>query len=94
MAALTTAQRAEILVYDADGNQLPIVPFSVLAESGGEFVDWSPIYGNGQLDVIGKAAGTTVVRATFGDSTGTLEITVTEVQPGELVVTLGPVRPK
>lgn len=94
MAALTTQQRAELIVQDQDGNQLPITPGSVTVTSGAEFLAWSPLYGDGQLDVLGQAAGTATVLVTMGQSTGELEITVTEAEPGELVVTLGPVRPK
>lgn len=95
MAELTNQQRAELLVHDEAQNQLPIVANSVAV--GGDdpqCVTWSPLYGNGQLDVIGDHPGSCLITVTLGQSVGTLEVIVTEAEAGDLIVTLGPVRPK
>jgi hypothetical protein len=94
MGTLTTAERAELLVSDGE-NQLPILPNSIVVTGDDPTcIGWSPLYGNGQIDVTGEHAGSALITVTLGQSVGSLEVTVTEGEAGELVVTLGPVRPK
>lgn len=94
MAAITTSDRAEVIVT-SNGEQVPILPNSIVVTGDDpSCIGWSPLYGNGQIDISGEHAGSCVINVTLGQSTGSLEVTVTEAEPGELVVTLGPVRPK
>ena len=95
MADITTTQRKEVLVYDEEGNQVPIVSDSIIVTGDDPTcIGWSPLYGNGQIDITGEHEGTALINVTLNGSTGTLEVSVTEAEPGELVVTLGPARPK
>jgi len=92
MATLTTSQRAELVVTDSGGATHVIVAGSV--DFTGSAISLSPLYGHGQIDVIGIAEGSSVVTVVLGSLTGSLTVDVTVDEDGELVLTLGPIRPR
>lgn len=85
MATLTTAQKAPLVVTDANGNEIDANHRLVTVEGTAVAVDNSGIY------VYGQEAGTANITVTSAGQVGTLEVTVT---PAPLSVTLGPVEPK
>lgn len=87
---LTTAEKAELLVTQAGASVYPatvvdsptgIVAFAVVTDTAGV----------NHFYVEGVAVGTTTLTATYGGSTGTLDVTVTEAP---LTLTLGTPEPK
>lgn len=97
MADLNTAQRAE-LITKQDGVQLPYVINSIVIDPPTGVISLSPLYGSGQIDIIGEGEGAFTVTVTLNGKTaefeGTVELAPDPEEPGELVITLGPIRPK
>jgi hypothetical protein len=94
MATLTDSQRAE-LVTTQDGVQLPYVINSIEVDPPTGVIDLSPLYGNGQIDIIGVGEGDFTVTVTLNGKTGVFAGSVEgSAEPGELVITLGPIRPR
>ena len=85
MATLTTAQKAPLIVTDANGNEIDANHRAVSVEGTAVIVDTAGIY------VYGVVSGTATLTVTAAGQTGTLEIVVT---PAPLTVTLGPAEPK
>ena len=86
MAALTNAQKAQLLVDGAPVNaDTPGVTSSDPAVASlAADVD-------GKFTVIGQGTGTTTISATYLGRTGTLEVTVS---PEPYLLSLGPAEPK
>ena len=85
MATLTTAQKAPLIVHDANGNEIDANHRTSTVNGTSIQIDTAGVF------VFGIAPGTSTITVSAGGSTGELEVTVVAAP---LAVTLGTPEPK
>ena len=85
MATLTTAQKAPLIVHDANGTEIDANHRTSIVTGTAVQIDTAGVF------VVGITPGTATITVSSGGSTGELEVTVVAAP---LAVTLGTPEPK